>query len=161
MLLRADSFPRNHPTWDGKKVEDQTWSAWKEFFRPLQPALEGEITISSDQPDTFGTAAAARRYHGIEANHGFGKDAPGQPWSPDNLMAQLDCHFDNLASAATNNNSVLEQLETTTAEQYSEIKASLDALAASTPPVSQCTRSAAQLFGNTEKRKLERRIRTL
>ena len=115
----------------------------------------------ADQPNTFGTAAAAQRYHGIDANRGFGKNAPGQPGGPDDLMAQLDCHFDNRASAATNSNSVLEQLATTMTDQYSEIKASRDALATTTPLATQGTRSAAQPLGNTEKHKLKCRIRTL
>ena len=107
---------------------------WKDFFRPLQLVLEHEIAVSTDQPDTFGTAATAQRYHVIGATRGFGKDAPDQPGIPDNLMAQLDCHFDNIALAATNSNSALEQLITVTSNQYAKIKSSLDALAASALP---------------------------
>ena len=78
-------------------------------------------------------------------------------------MAQLDSHFDNLASAATNSNSALEQLAFATTDQYAEIKTSLDALAAATPalPTRRGTRSTAAPLSNTGKRKLERRIRTL
>jgi hypothetical protein len=167
MLLRADSFPRNRPTWDGKKVEDQTWPAWKDFFRPLQLALEREQAVSADQPDTFGTAASAQRFHGIDPTSSHGTDAPGQPGSPDDLMAQLDSHFDNLASAATNSNSALEQLALATTDQYAEIKSSLDALAAAAPAAAAPTtrrrppRSAGAPLDSNEKRKLERRIRTL
>ena len=71
MLLCADSFPRNRPTWDGKAVEYQTWPAWKDVLKPLQLALERKIAVSLDQPNTFGTAAASQRYHGIDTNCGF------------------------------------------------------------------------------------------
>ena len=67
MLLRADSFPRNRPTWNIKKVEDQTWPVWKDFFRPLQLALECEQLVATDQPNTFGTVVAAQCYHRIDA----------------------------------------------------------------------------------------------
>ena len=40
MLLKSNSFPCNCPVWDGKPVGDQKWSAWKEFFKPLQLTLE-------------------------------------------------------------------------------------------------------------------------
>ena len=161
--VRADSFPRNRPTWDGKRVEDQTWPAWKDFFRPLQLALEREQAVSADQPDTFGTAASAQRYHDIDAAHGSSRPWPGRPGNPGNLMAQLDSHFDNLASAATNSNDALEQLATATTDQYADIKASLDALAAAAPAPTarRGRRSTAAPLDNTEKRKLEQRIHTL
>ena len=119
-----------------------------------QLAPKCKIVVLSDWPNTFGTAGAAQRYHSINATHGFGKDAPGQPSSPDDLMAQLNNHFDNLTSAATNSNTALEQLATATTYQYTEIKVSLDALDAATPPVSHCTIAAAQPLVNAEKRKL-------
>ena len=137
------------------------WAAWKDFFRPLQLVLEREQAVAADQPDTFGTAVAAQHYHGIDASRVHGKDAPGQPGSPNNLMAQLDCHFDNLASAATNSNSALKQLALATTDQCAEIKTSLDALATAAPATRQITRSAGAPLDNNEKRKLERRIRTL
>lgn len=164
MLLRADSFARNRPTWDGKPAADQTWVAWKAFFRPLQLALEREMAASSDQPDTFGTAASAQRFHGIDpANSSGGRDAPGQPGSPDDLMAQLDSHFDSLASAATNSNVALELLAAATTTQYADIQASLDALAASpnNPAPAPAARARTAALPLTEKRKLEKRIQTL
>ena len=133
MLLCTGSFPCNIPTWDVKKVEEQTWPAWKDFPPPLQLALMREQAVSADRPDTFDTAAAAQRYHDIDAACGYSKDAPGQPGSPDDLMAQLDIHFDNLALAVININSPLEQLAIVRTDQYAEIKTSLDALAKATP----------------------------
>ena len=65
MLLKSNSFPRNRPVWDGKPVGDQKWSAWKEFFKPLQLVLERETAAAGDAPDMFGTAAAAQRLHGM------------------------------------------------------------------------------------------------
>ena len=89
----------------------------------------------SDQPNTFGTAALAQLCHEIDPARGSsGKDAPSQPDSPNDLMSQLDSHFDNLASVATNSNSALKQLATATTNQYAEIKSSLKALAVITLP---------------------------
>ena len=65
MLLKSNSFPCNRPVWDGKPVGEQKWSAWKEFFKPHQLALERETTAAGDAPEMFGTAAAAQRLHGI------------------------------------------------------------------------------------------------
>ena len=38
-LLQENSFPNDRPAWDGKAKSDQTWSAWKGFFEPLQRYL--------------------------------------------------------------------------------------------------------------------------
>jgi hypothetical protein len=109
MLLWAHSFARNRPIWDGKKGSKQTWDARKAFFKPLQLVLEREMEASSDQPNTFGTAAVAQCYHGINPNcPGVGKEIPGQPGDADDLIAQLDSHFNNLALAAMNNNAALD-----------------------------------------------------
>ena len=65
MLLKINSFPRNRLAWDSKPVGDQHWDAWKDFFKPLQLALERETAAAGDAPDIFGNAAAAQRLHGI------------------------------------------------------------------------------------------------
>ena len=57
------------------------------LFKLLQLAPKREIAVSLYQPDTFGTVTSSQRYHIIGAIDGFGKDAPGQPGSPDNLLA--------------------------------------------------------------------------
>jgi hypothetical protein len=119
------------------------------------------MVASLDQLDTFGTTAATQRYHGIDTSRtSGGKDALGQPGSPDNLMAQLDRHFTNLTSAATNSNSAFEQLATATADPYTEIKLSLDTLAAAphNPAPAPGTRSRATALPITKKRKLEKWI---
>ena len=59
MLLKTNSLPRKRPVWDGKPVRDQKWAAYKEFFKPLQLALERKTAAAGDAPDMFGTAAAA------------------------------------------------------------------------------------------------------
>jgi hypothetical protein len=90
-------------------------------------------------------------------------NAPGQPGSPNDLMAQLNCHFDNLALAATNSNAALELLAAATTSQYADIRASLDALS-SDPNNSAPTpgaRARTAVLPLTEKRKLEKRIKTL
>ena len=55
---------------------------------------------------------------------------------------------------------MLKQLATAATDQYTEIKASLDALAAATSTVARRIRDAAQPLVNAEQRKLKRRIKT-
>ena len=50
MILKTNSFPRNRPVWDGKPVGDQKWASWKEFFNPLQLALERKTAADGDAP---------------------------------------------------------------------------------------------------------------
>ena len=97
MLLKTNSFPRNCTVWDSKPVGDQKWAAWKEFFKPLQLALERKTAAAGDAPDMFGTAATAQRLHGIipgvPANVHSG-DTPG-------LLEILDSQFDALTAASS------------------------------------------------------------
>ena len=122
---------------------DQTWNAWKSFLKPLQVALEYEYTAAPGQPDIFGTAAAEQQHHGIV--HGVASRN-----TPHGIMEQLDSQFDALTSVATNSNAALEQITTTTKNQYVEIKASLNRLIDATPtdaatPATTSNRSALPL----------------
>ena len=80
MLLKSNSLPSNRPVWDGNPVRDQKWSAWNEFFKPLQLALNRKTAAAGDAPDMFGSAAAAQRLHGmihgVPVNH-HGGGTPG------------------------------------------------------------------------------------
>ena len=73
-------------------------------------------------------------------------------------MAQLDCHFDNIASATTNSNSALEQLVTVTTNQCAEIKSPLDTLAKNllNPVPKPRTRARSVVLPLSEKRKLKK-----
>ena len=93
--------------------------------------LERKTTASSDQPNMYGTTALANRYHGIlpdlvHRSHGHGGNAQ-------DILEQLDGHFDNLAPAATNSHALLDQTFAATTEQYAEIKAALDNLSSAEP----------------------------
>ena len=35
LLLKANSFPKGRPKWDGKILEDQTLKAWEDYLLPL------------------------------------------------------------------------------------------------------------------------------
>ena len=78
-------------------------------------------------------------------------------------MVQLNCHFNNLLSTATNSNFALEQLATATTDQYAEIKSSLNALAANSrnPAPAHGTRARAAVLPLAKKHKLKKRIKTL
>ena len=52
------------------------------------------------------------------------------PFYSEEMMAQFDRHFNNLALAATNSGAALKQLTATTTTQYLEIKALLTFLKA-------------------------------
>ena len=52
------------------------------------------------------------------------------PLSSEEMMAQFDGHFDNLASAAINSGAALDQLAATTTTQYLDIKSLLTSLKA-------------------------------
>ena len=142
MLLKTDSFPRNRPVWDGNPVGDQRWDAWKDFFKPLQLALERETAASGDAPDMFGTAAAAQRLHNINpgrlpAVNSHGGEAQG-------IMEMLDGQFDALSAASSNSNDALDQLAAATTQQYADIKAALTNLAAATPTAAATPNTSSQ-----------------
>ena len=142
MLLKTNSFPRNRPVWDGKPVGDQRWDAWKEFFKPLQLALERETAASGDAPNMFGTAAAAQRLHNITPGrhptvNNHGGDAQG-------IMEMLDGQFDALAAASANSNDALDQLVAATTQQYADIKSALTNLAAATPTAAATPNTSSQ-----------------
>ena len=78
-------------------------------------------------------------------------------------MPQLDSHFDNFVSAATNSNFALKQLAAVTADQYAKMKSPLDALSATprNPAPAPGTRFSTVTLPLTKKRKLDKWIKTL
>ena len=131
----------------------------KRCFRPLRLAMKRKMTALSDQSDIFGTIVAATHYHDIGPAHPC--NTKGAARNADDLMAQLDGHFDNLSLVFMNSNITLDQLTTTPTDQYAEIMLALNALAAtphnnSSPMPRTRTRAAALPF--IENRKLERRL---
>ena len=80
---------------------DQTWNAWKAFFKPLQAVLEHEYAAATGQLDIFGTAAAAQQHHGIV--HGVASQD-----TPHGIMEQLDSQFNALTSEVTKSKVALE-----------------------------------------------------
>ena len=123
----ANSFPNDRPAWDGKTKADQTWSAWKEFFEPLQRNLERETRVARGE-DAFGTAAAAQAVHNVTAA-AYRQAIPNLPdvgVAGTNLAEDFDAHFDNLATAATHGNDIvqgaLSTITSTSALQHAEVK---------------------------------------
>ena len=78
-------------------------------------------------------------------------------------MEHLNSQFGALASAATNSNAALEQLATTTTNQYVEIKASLNRLTAATPTGAVAPTPAYNStdLPRTEKQTYDKQIRLL
>ena len=153
-LLSVNSFPNDRPAWDDLVPSVQTWTAWQLKFVPLHSATERGLCASSQRGNSFGSANLAKAAHGISAalpTHPPTGQRPAMPLSSEEMMAQFDGPFDNLASATTNSDAALDQLASTTTTQYLEINsmlASLKAAAvncshsaaaatAATPPISQ------------------------
>ena len=158
MLLKANFFPCNRPVWDGKPVREQISLEWKRFFKPLQIALEHKTAASSDQPDMFGTAALAQRYHVILPD--LVHISQGQGGDAQDTLEQLGSHFGNLASAATNSHAALDQLAAATTEQYENIKSALENLVAAAPnkPYPIATPRNTNPLSSTKKRVMEKWI---
>ena len=58
-LLKANSFPNNHPKWYGKLPDKQTWKSWQKFFVPLHQSLKHKTIVSTGRGNVFGTVASA------------------------------------------------------------------------------------------------------
>ena len=163
MLLKANSFPRNCPVWDGNPVGDQKWSAWKEFFKPLQLALERKTAAAGDTPDMLGTSAAAQRLIGIIPGVPANSHGGGTP----GLLDLLDGHFDTLAAALSTSNAAIDHLAAATTKQYAEITAALinlSAATAATPAVTAATPTSNRTAGTrtsslpSNQREIEKKI---
>ena len=132
-LLSANSFANDRTTWDGLVLSAQTWKARQLKFVPLHIPMERELRASYQRCDSFGSAHLAMVTHGISAAlpiHPPTGRRPAMPLSSEEMMAQFDGHFDNLALAATRSGAALDQLAATTTTQYLEIKALLTSLKA-------------------------------
>ena len=115
-LLLANLFPNDRPSWDGLVSSSQTWTAWELKFVPLHSSMERELRASYQRGESFGSANLAMAAHGVTAVMPTYTSAG--PASTD-YMAQFDGHFDNLAAAATNSGTALDQLAANTTMQYS------------------------------------------
>ena len=83
------------------------------------------------------------------------------PLSSEEMMAQFDGHFDNLASAATNSGASLDQLAATTTTQYSYIKALLTSLKAAAVNTSHAAATAISVSPPTSQDQAKKRIQEL
>ena len=91
MILKSNAFPRERPVWESKQVGEQLWSEWKNFFKPLQLALERKTAASSDKPEMLGTVDSAQRYHGILPDLFYRSHGQGE--NSQDILAQLDGQF--------------------------------------------------------------------
>ena len=105
--------------------------------------------------------AVAQQYHGILPD--LGHRSHDQGGNTQDIMAQLDIHFDNFAVDSTNIHTSLDQLAITIMEQYVRITDALENLAATKPsnPAPISTPKATNPLSPTEKRVMKKRIITL
>ena len=103
-------------------------------FQDTQEALERIIRHSNPSADSFGLANAAAHIHGIAHNRDTVWPAtarsrnqvlPPGAIPADEFINYFSGLMDNMASIATNGKAVLEQLVTTTKNQYATVKALL------------------------------------
>ena len=90
-VLAAQHFPREVDDWEGLPAASRTWTAWKTAFRLAHLKRQRQI-LASGGGEPLGGA------HGVTP--------AGHPPTMDRLESALD----NLALAATNDRTVLEQL---------------------------------------------------
>ena len=126
-LLLANSFPNNHPEWEGKPKAYHTWRSWKDMLNLLHNNLEREKRLAMGE-DLFGAVAAAQLVHNI-----FPATNPA-PFHVEtcvlpqgaNLVDDFDAHFENLATTTTHGNEIvqgtLNHLTQSSTSQHTEIK---------------------------------------
>ena len=105
-LLKANSFPKDCATWDGKDPSEQTLKAFEKFFLPLHKGMERECHLAGVHADVFGSAAAAIRGHGIKPRPTAMAGAAGALGLDASFMAKFDAHFTALSAAAAGSNVV-------------------------------------------------------
>ena len=93
-LLAADTFPRTTTLWEELPQADKTWPAWKAAYLQAHQQRANRLRATGGA-DNLGRANQA------QANQAA------------NFLGSIDNALDNLASAATNDKAVLEQLVTT------------------------------------------------
>ena len=163
-LLSANYFPNNRPAWDGTIPSAQKWTAWHLKFGPLHSAIERELCASSQRGDSFGSAHLDMVAHGISAASPTQTPTgqqPAMPLSSEEIMAQFDGHFINLASAATNSGAALDQLASTSTTQFSDIKSLLTSLKAAALNGSHSAAATTSTTPQTTQEQSKKRIQQL
>ena len=118
LLLKANSFPKDHPKWDGKIPEYQTLKALEDYFLLLHKALEREARLATGRGDAFGSAHSAILIHGITTSDTVGTAKCQGEGAPASCMEQFDGHFGALSATDTRSTVVMEALATVTTMQY-------------------------------------------
>jgi hypothetical protein len=91
-LLAADTFPRTTELWEGLDPANKTWAAWKTAYLAAHKKRANRLHATGGA-DYLGQANSA---HATTLNPG--------------LLNSINNALDNLASAATNEKAILEQL---------------------------------------------------
>ena len=129
-LLKANSFPKDRATWEGKKPAEQTLKAFEDFFLPLHKGMERKCRLAGVCADVFGSATAAIRGHGITSRPTTMAGAEGSLGPYASFMSQFDAHFTALSAAFASSNVVQESLAAAATTQYSAILSKLETLEA-------------------------------
>ena len=127
-LLKAKSFPKDRPKWDGKILEEKTLKAWEDYFLHLHKALEWEARLATGRGNAFGSAHFAILIHGITTSATVGTSGRRGEVAPASFMEQFDGHFGALSTAATRSTVMMETMATATTMHYEKILAAMDEL---------------------------------
>ena len=103
-LLKANSFPTDRATWDGKEPAEQTLKAFEDFFLPLHKGMERECRLAGVRADVFSSATAAICGHCITPRPTTMAGAVGSLGPDASFMSQFDAHFTALSAAAAGSN---------------------------------------------------------
>ena len=93
-LLKANSFPKDRATWDGKDPAEKTLKAFEEFSPP------------STREWSASAASTAIRGHGIKSRPTAMAGEAGALGPDNSFMAQFDANFTALSTAAAGSNVV-------------------------------------------------------
>ena len=101
-MLTTEIFLRTNNNWEDRAKAGKTWAKWKAAYNKSHAKAQVKAQ-ANEGAVKFGVANVAARFettHEVETNHGIDKGG----------MKSLEGYFDNLAAAAVNEKSVLEQL---------------------------------------------------
>ena len=111
-LLAADTYPRTTEIWEESPQATRTWPAWKAAYLEAHQLRSNRLRATGGA-DNLGRANQAIFDSGASGIH-LRNNAPGaQANQAANFLGSIDHALDSLASAATNDKAVLEQLVTT------------------------------------------------
>ena len=101
-ILTTERYPQANNDWEDRSEVNKKWANWKTDYKRVhaKERVKAQATEGSDKFGVANTSARIQNSSKAETNQG-GNEV---------VMKSLEGYFDNLADAAVNEKSVLEQL---------------------------------------------------